>query len=307
MKMKNLSYVLVLLIGLFLISCKEEPPYINFEVSNIASETTYVQTGTLPLAPLRVVLLEDVSGVRCVNCPDAANIIENIKNANPGRMNSITIHPNTPSLQVFTRPLNNPDKNAVSKFDFRTTMGGDIVSNLGIPGSLPSGYINRKLFAGKNARFIDRTEWANFFAAEKDSVPPVDIKVEGKVEGNQVVAKVDLTFLQDLTGDYNLSLFLLEDSIVDVQEYQDGAQVKYDPVYVHKHVLRDMFTSSNGEKLNGSVIGGQTVVLVKGRVIEKTFSKELKADWRKEKIEILAAVHRGSDNVVVHCKKFDFK
>jgi hypothetical protein len=203
--------------------------------------------------------------------------------------------------------LNNPDKNAVSKFDFRTTMGGDIVSNLGLPGSLPSGYINRKLFIGKNARFIDRTEWANFFAAEKDSVPPVEITVEGKIVDTSVVAIVKMTFLNDLVGDYNLSLFLLEDSIVDVQEYQDGAQVKYDPVYVHKHVLRDMFTSSNGEKLNGSVIGGQTVTLVRGRVIEKTFIKGVKADWRKNKIEILAAVHRGSDNVVVHCKKFDFK
>jgi hypothetical protein len=302
MKHSIISFLFGLTIVL-LISCDEEPPYINFEPTRVTYETTYVETN-VPPAELRTVLLEDISGVRCVNCPDAAAIIENIKTTNPGRVNSITIHPNTASLDVFTRPIVKPGHE--SRQDFRTTEGGQLLSKLGIPGSLPSGYINRKMFPGKVNRFLERTEWASFVDREKDSVTPVNLNVKGSLDGDKAIADVELTFTQALAGEYYMTVMLLEDSIVDTQEYQDGVSILYDNNYVHRHVLRGIFTGFAGDRLDGTLIGGTTATLDRGRVIKKRFSLDTKPVWRKDKLEIMLLVHRGSDEVVVHCKKYSF-
>lgn len=302
--MKHLIYILAFaFIGLSIVSCEEEPPYINFEPTRVTYETTYVETN-IPQPQARVVLLEDISGVRCVNCPDAATIIENIKATNPGRVNSITIHPNTASLDVFTRPI--VKSGHESRQDFRTNEGGQLLSKLGIPGSLPSGYINRKVFPGKVNRFLERTEWASAVQNEKDSISPVNLGVKGSLDGNKVIADVELTFTKALGGDYYVSVMLLEDSIVDTQEYQDGVSILYDNNYVHRHVLRGIFTGYAGDRIDGTKIGGNEVTLVPGRVVKKRYSLDTKPLWRKDKLEILILVHRGSDEVVLTCNKYSF-
>ena len=70
--MKNICRIAFAL--LFLVSCEEEPPGINYTPTKVAFEETYIDASNVPTPQLREVLVEDISGVRCVNCPDAAII-----------------------------------------------------------------------------------------------------------------------------------------------------------------------------------------------------------------------------------------
>lgn len=301
--MDRLFVYILGLAGLVLfMGCEEEPPAINLNPTRVNFETTYVAT-SLPMPQPREVMIEYISGVRCPNCPDASLIIKGLKNSYPNRINSVTIHPNTPSLLLFTRPINKDG--FVSKYDFRSDAGRDIVGKLGIPGSLPSGYINRKLYPGRVNRFVERTEWTAITLAEMDSIPVVNIEVSGSAVSENAIADVTLTFLNNLWGDYFVSVMLVEDSIQDVQEIQlNPTTITFDSLYKHAVVLRDMFTANTGDKINGSSIDGVVVnTIERGRVIRRRYSKPQNSSWKRNQLYAIVLVHRGSDEVIVHSKK----
>lgn len=317
MKLNLFFGTLVAMAVCMLMACEEEPPYINYEPEYASSETTYVDVNNLPAAQKRGVLIEDISGVRCVNCPDASTIIKDIKSRHlpNDTVNAITIYPKIASLNSLTLPVNKPDKNAVSKYDLRTEAGEQLLSALGTPNSLPNGYVNRKQFNGALYRYIDRNDWDTKVNEEQDSTTPVNIWVSAKPKGTtELEVKLRLTFTQDLTGDYNISLALLQDSIVDVQESTDpnvGAIYIID--YVHNHVLRKMITATLGDRINTGAI-----TLVRGRVVERTYTVSLVnpenspnlppfPPYDINHLHVMGFVQRAADNVVVHSKEFKVK
>ncbi len=305
--MKKIVSFIAPVVMLFFAACKEEPPYINYTPQYVTYETTYVDLANVPIAQAREVLIEDISGVRCPNCPEATYTINSLKRDYPGRVNAITIYPNTAALNSLTLPVNKPSEGFVSKYDLRTDIGAQILATLGTPNSLPNGYVDRKIYTGKPARFIDYTEWLGRLLEEKDSVTPVNIWLTNSYGADGALnADLKLTFTADLTGDYYITLALVQDSIIDVQEYTDpNVGATYNAYYAHRHVLRSMFTSSLGDKLNTP-----TLLLERGRVAIKRYSLLLgpepnKPAWDKKHMEIVAFVHRGSDGVVVQSKTFE--
>ncbi|MES2778736.1 MAG: Omp28-related outer membrane protein [Bacteroidota bacterium] len=304
--MKNIFVITILSVFVLLVGCKEEPPSINYTPTKVTYETTYVDLN-VPVPQLREILVEDISGVRCVNCPDAAIIVKGLKSSFPGRVNSITIYPNTASLNSLTLPVNKPDEGFVSKYDLRTEAGGQLLASLGTPNSLPNGYVNRKLYVGKTYRFIDRTEWADKITSEKDSVTPVNIEITTAYDATGMLnADVSLKFTADLTGDYYITMALIQDSIIDVQETTDpNVGATYIEDYPHMHVLRKMFTANLGDKINTA-----TTTLIRGRVVKKRYAVDIiteagKSPYDKKHLGIVAFVHRGSDNVIVQSKEFE--
>ncbi len=121
-----------------------------------------------------------------------------------------------------------------------------------------------------------------------------------------------LNFTADLWGDYYVTIALIQDSITDVQEYIDpNIGAAYDVNYPHRHVLRKMFTSNLGDKINN----GNTS-LVRGRVVIKRYTTTLEnaaniapyppfPPYDKKHLAIVAFVHRASDGVVVQSKEIE--
>src|SRR6478609_8088699 len=99
---------------LWVVACKEEPPYINYEPEYVTYETTYVDLN-VPVPQPREVFIEDISGEGCVNCPKAAKAVRDLKDQYPGRVNSMTIYP-LGIQNAVTAPINKPDEGAVSKY-----------------------------------------------------------------------------------------------------------------------------------------------------------------------------------------------
>ena len=88
---------------LFIFGCTEVPPFIDFsEPILLAKDTTYITTD-IPQNVLKNVLIEDISGVKCNNCPKAADIAHDIQGKNDlGRVVVMTLHSN--KYGAFTAP-----------------------------------------------------------------------------------------------------------------------------------------------------------------------------------------------------------
>lgn len=57
--------------ALLIVACKEIPPYIDYTVPVPSKDTSYIAS-SVPPAQHKAVLIEDITGVRCNNCPQAA-------------------------------------------------------------------------------------------------------------------------------------------------------------------------------------------------------------------------------------------
>ena len=304
----KLLFFIGVLVLIVVVACKEEPPYINYQPEYVTYETTYVDLNNIPSPQPREVLLEDISGVKCVNCPDAAKIVKDLRASYPGRVNAITIYPNISGLDQLTKPVNKPAEGFVSKYDLRSPPSGPILTAFGIPNSLPSGYVNRKVFSGTINRYLNKEDWATRVVEEKDSVTPVNIWMKTSYAANgDLITDVRLNFTKDLAGDYFVTVAIIQDSIIDVQEYNDSlVGASYNPNYVHMHVLRQTFTGYTGDKINNV-----NTTLVRGRVVEKRYQLALVnaannpsfPPYNKKQLSVIAFVHRGYDGVVVQSKE----
>jgi hypothetical protein len=292
--MKKLRILISFIVLLTLVACEEVPPLINYEESKSLKDTTYILS-TVPVAEPINVLLEDVSGVKCVNCPDAAVIAKSIMDAFPGRVFTTVMHPNLNSLSSFVSPITKAGHESL--YDFRTNDAKEILELCGIPGALPRGFINRKQFIDQPSRFLGRTDWYVKCEQELDGTTPVNIDLESTFDDakQEGIAKIKFTYTSAVNKKQYFSIVLIEDSILDTQEYQDPLtfEVKYNNDYVHMHVLRDVVTFAQGD----AVAKDTATSFVPGRVFEKEYkfsmnvSELIKVNPKHAKL--LVFVHEG--------------
>ncbi len=293
--MKKFRILISAFVLLTIVACEEVPPLINYEESKSLKDTTYL-INTVPAAELKNVLLEDVSGVKCVNCPDAAVIAKSIMDAFPGRVFTSVLHPNLNSLSSFVSPITKAGHE--SRYDFRTDDAKEILELCGIPGSLPRGFINRKQFVDQPLRFLGRTDWYVKCEQELQGTTPVNIDLESTFDDakQEGIAKIKFTYTSAINKKQYFSIVLIEDSIIDTQEYQDPVtfEVKYNNDYVHMHVLRDLVTFAQGD----AVAKDTATSFVPGRVFEKEYkysmnvSELIKVNPKHAKL--LVFVHEGA-------------
>lgn len=256
--MKQFSYTfLVAMILLLGSSCKEVPPFIDYsEPILLAKDTTYV-VQTLPSPQPKNVLIEDISGVRCVNCPDAAVTAHEIRDDHPGRVVVMTLH--SWKFSGFTRPIADT---------FNTQVATDIIDNLiGSPSGLPTGSVDRKTYTGKTDPLLPPPTWASFVNDQLNEKSAVNLDLETihKPGSRDVIVNVTATFLEEQTVNTHLSLFITESHIISPQK-SDTAQTGQIDQFEHNFILRAGITSFSGLLLSNSIPAG--TVYEKGIALE---------------------------------------
>jgi hypothetical protein len=281
-----------------LVACKETPPYINLTPSNISTDTTYL-IQQIPAPQASTVLIEDFTGVRCPNCPDAQVEAKNLIANNPERVHVLTIHPLN-LLNSLTKPLSVDIGDEVSsKYDFRTQAGKEIFSLIGITNALPKGAVNRKLFSGETERAIDYQKWAANVNAELLRTTPVNIDLNCYFTPKDSIAiDLTLTYTEALTDSNYFTVAVIENDLKDVQERKTSGPVILDTAYMHEHVLRAVVTDFYGDLLKAP--------LVKGRVFRKLLLYKVDPTWNKNNLKIVAFVH-GNTTIknVLHSREAD--
>jgi len=268
--MKNFIGFLAI-IALMSVACQEVGPPVNMTVkSNLLKDTTYVDA-TADVPQPKMALLEELTGVRCVNCPRAHNTINTLQNTYPSRIIPIGIHTGTFSVPYENRP------------DFSIPEGSSIENLLGGAVGYPSGAINRKKFASEANIIISDQKWSNYIQAELEGPSPMNIElVKSYDQATRVLSfSVKMKINVALTGGLHLTAYLTEDNIVDHQLTPQGV----DQSYLHKHVLRQCITPYNGVALTAPTFEANRVVI-------QEFSTTLLNDWQADNCKVVVFVHR---------------
>lgn len=284
--MKKLG--LIVITALSILSCTEVPPFIDFsEPILLARDTTYI-TSDVPQQVLKNVLIEDISGVACNNCPKAAEIAHEIQAKNSqGRVVVMTLH--STKYAAFTAPF------ADSKDTFNTIEATEIVSNLiGEPTGLPAGAIDRKLFDGKTSKINQQYEsWESQVDLQLTIGAKAKLELEViKQQDRKVIANIKTTFVEEDQTPVYLSIFIIESKIKSKQKMPDNT---YDKDFEHNSILRKGVTNYAGLLLAQSV--------EVGRVFEKGLEFEIPAKYNIDNCAIVALINKnvGNNTEIIQC------
>ncbi len=216
---------------------------------------------------VRTVLLEDYTGFRCSNCPQAAEELKRIQCLYGARVVPLAVHVS----QTFAEPQNNPDGSFST--DFRTPIGNIYESEFGTGLFLPNGMVNRRQFQGAFSQLYNSWEGhvAGILAQPPEAL--IDLSVNYNEGTRLATAELKVSALEDMNAaPYRLVVLLSEDSIVDWQSDNRFNPPKISD-YVHMHTLRAGFNGAWGDPVNGGapMAAGFTETTTKSLVIDPNF------------------------------------
>ncbi len=276
-------FILFSAVLLSITGCKEIPPFIDYSTPILlARDTTYVLNST-PEAQNKNVLIEDISGVRCINCPEAAEIAHDIQDKNQkGRVIVMTLH--TTKIANFTRPYSDTFNTDEATFIVDNLIDGDV-------SGLPTGSIDRKIYAGKTDALLKPATWESFVNGQLllKTKANLDLDLVVDKESRSVIANVKATFLTEFPEGAYLSLFITESHILSHQLVDTGVQADFE----HNFILRKGITPYTGIKLAPTIEAN--------RVFEKGFEFTIPEKWNFENCNIvvlLNPVKPGANDVI---------
>lgn len=258
MKNKKSFYAFPLFLAFAMFACEEVPPTVQLD--------RYECDAPAATAQPRRVLVEEFTGVKCVNCPDGAAQIESLIDQNPGRLIAVSIHTGffSTTYPNSTQDMTFPDGPAIN----------NLVGNVE---GYPAAVINRKLFAGEATRPLGQTKWPGYIQSELQQAPLVNVEIVN-IAYDAVLRRVTFDVVLDcndnVKSEIAVTALITEDSIVSPQETRNGIVDEY----VHKHVLRAMQPNANG-------------LTVPQLPFTQSFSFDLAPLWESEHCHIVAFAH----------------
>lgn len=257
--MRKLSFpLLIVFAGLLFWGCEEKP--ITIPKLSVGA---------------RKVLVEELTGVRCQNCPDGAAILANLGKQLGENLIVISVH----AAGTYSVPY--PE----NKYDFRTPKGTEMADYLGKPDGYPSASVNRRLVPPETVIYLGPNYWNGIIGEELSKAPAIGVFLETAFNAvnRQLDIDVNLTPEQDLSGEHRLTVVITQDSIQDMQLWG----VDKIPDYTHRHVLREVVTQATGEVIAEPLTGTS--------VVKKHFTLTLPAAWDEKHCNVVAFVHRGGN------------
>lgn len=269
--MKQLLFLLSI-IALLNVACEEVSPEINpvmGPVDDPGGETPVDEQG-------KQVLIEEFTGVRCVNCPAGSQAIEDLLAIHGDQLVAVSIHAGS-----FAPPY--PE----SQYDFRTPDGDNLLNYLGFPLGFPTAVVNRTVFDGETRLQIAQSLWPGYIAQVVAEDPQVKIGIEMDYAPESRAMKASTTLYVQETlpiDEYKITALVTEDGVADWQETPDGKQEDY----VHKHIFRDIITNTTGDLI--------TEDLIAGAEIEIDFDYDLPLEWDANNCHLVVFVHLDKDD-----------
>jgi hypothetical protein len=279
---------------LFAASCKENVVPIDMTNGPEDWDSTYV--ATVEAAEPRRLLIEELSGVTCPNCPQGAEMLETLSGQNPNQLSIVTIH-----TGALTDPI--PE----SKQNFQTDDGRILREQVwNGQGNKPTAIFDR-LFLGSqtNKYFLDGyTGWANAIVQDKAAYPNTPINITVKSTYNDkgwYDIEVAVKYTSAVTTKNALHIFLTESKIIDAQEY---SSTNIDEEYEFNHVFRKAITpAAAGKTITASKAAGSVFLYRTSLKINPDDAKQ--KFWKPENMTVVAFVTDidATDKHVMHVQE----
>ena len=210
-----------------MVSCDEElPPVIMTEQEKPLLDTFYI--GSVPAAAIKKVLLFDVTGVRCNNCPKAAALAKNLATSNAGRIEVVALYPKTP--MSLTYPW--------AGFDTMSTVEADqIATALGGITSLPLGAVDQVAYNG--SKLLNTSDWGAAITAQLAKTSPFNLEVKSIWQSAEGRARVQVKAVANINiaSNYKWVMAITESKVKSKQSDQDAPGGVVED-YEHEHALR---------------------------------------------------------------------
>jgi len=197
------------------------------------------------------VLLEDFTGHKCVNCPEAALAARDLAETLNGRLIIYSIH-----AGYYAEPDATGDYTA----DFRCPTG-DQLNNDFLVLANPLGLIDRVKYNG--SVLIGAGNWEAAVMLELDKPNTVILKVRNIYYPNLNKVQTDVVsrFLSQEAGIFKIVVYVVEDGIISPQKNNNPA-IGPSPDwfdYEHHNILRGAINSTYGNNISsdGTIVAGQ--------------------------------------------------
>ncbi len=243
------------------------------------------------------VLIEEYTGINCVNCPDGHKIANNLIIANPGRVFGVNIHTGGYA------PISPPNYHCPD---------GDAMGSYFQPQSFPIGSLNRipqlpggaSQVWGPRKVLISREHWASNTTTILNQSSYVNIAAQSEIDyaNRRLTVLIEVYYTDDSPVTTNmLTVMLLQNNILGPQT--GGAQYNPDQMvnglYNHQHMLRDIISESGTW---GDTIGhtGQGSFFTKTYVydIPRTINN---IPVKLQDLEVFALVSEERINIITAC------
>jgi len=260
----------------------------TFALSPVFAQTL-VSTAIEP----RNAVLEEFTGVNCVNCPDGHLRANQLYAAYPGRVNIINVHAGS-----FANPSS-------GQLDLRTPFG-DAIDNFAGVSAYPSGTMNRVVWPGAynippyypqnppNNLAIRRPGWwdaaypttgtgANIILQGGNTPVNIGAETTWNAITRELIVNVELYYTTTETQNNKLNVAFLESGVIG---YQSGGGNNY----VHNHILRNLLTGQWGEVISTTT---------QGTLVTRTYSYIVPTTYNIDNCDITIFVTQN-DNKTTH-------
>ncbi|RME94769.1 MAG: hypothetical protein D6772_14140 [Bacteroidetes bacterium] len=270
------KYNILFFFAFFLLAlgCSEIPPVVTPDTGGSGGPG-----GPLSQQP-RQVLIEEFTGIRCVNCPAGSEAIETLLGIHGTQLVAVSIHAGFFSLPPYPE----------SRDTLATATGRSILSLLGSPLGYPTAVVNRKQFDGEENRQIGQSSWPGYIAEELLTPPRIRIGLETSFDSasRQLTVDTDLFPTEDINEpDVRLTVYLIENKVIDSQLTPAGQVNDYE----HKHVFREALTPFDGERL--------TEDLRTDQVVRRSYTFTVPAKYEIENCHVVSFVSLGGSDLEV--------
>lgn len=212
---------------------------------------------------LRNILLEEFTASHCSYCPQAHAIALGLQDILGHRLSTIAVHVGSLAEPSGEEP------------DLRSDYGESWYQAQG-EGGMPSGAINRILFdsVGTGNYVLNRGDWAEAVRCLWKDTALVNLLVSTRYDSVSRVLSVDVDYYFQEAVHEPVSL-----TVALTQNYIRGNQTGggAGSSYIHRHVLRDLMTSSFGVPLD---------MVEPGKIYRKSFQKVIPAQYRNVPVQI---------------------
>jgi len=219
--------------ALLFTGCKETDTPLDFNHTP-SKDSIYLTTTIVPQT--HNVLVEEFSGQSCPNCPAGHTDLENLSANYPGRVNVIGYY-------ASGNPQEVPPAGSI--YDFENFTATQIGTNIyGGIGFLPGAGIDRTVFSGN--LYLGASSWDGnitpLFTLTDSATLAVTSSYSTVDSVTTATITTTVTYLYPVTTSQNLTIAIVEDSMVDKQENNATAS-GLDTFYLFTGVFRGMVTS----------------------------------------------------------------
>lgn len=203
-----------------------------------------------PTEAQRTVLVEDFTGQRCVNCPNATSVLhEIVETYGQENVIPVAIHCGPFGLTNAQGLVTEAGKSYWDTF-FSDTQGQPVAK------------INR------GNKVDDYNTWA--VCVSKELSRPTDVTITLTTDYNEETREliVNTQVLGKAGSEQKLQLWLVEDSIVAIQALPTGGIERQ---YVHNHVLRDVLNGDWGESI---ALGENVTTISHNYILDEKFNAD---------------------------------